>query len=154
MTSTRPEPQLTDETITRFLGGLWKLNRRLKQGVEPRLAQQQIDLRRYFMLVTIRKGTVYPKELSEQLGVPSTLLSRYIDGLVQLGYIERNIDVQDSRRTVLSLTEAGLDAVTRATQSIREHTSQRLKELDPKQLPALLDALDTLGAAGLEQENR
>ncbi|RJF70154.1 MarR family transcriptional regulator [Deinococcus cavernae] len=84
-------------------GGLWKLNRRIKQSVQPLIAEQYgLDIRKYFILQNIRHGRVYPKQIAENLDMPSTLLSRYLDGLHTQGLIERQIDPHDSRRTLLS----------------------------------------------------
>lgn len=145
------EPELSSETVVLFLSSLWQMNRRIKQDIEPRLAQRQLDMRRFFILSAIRRGTVYPKELSEKLGLPATLLSRYLEQLVQLGFLERQIDRQDSRRTRLSLTESGTQAVDAAAEDIKTYTSQRLQRLDPSRLGLLLESMERLGHPDLER---
>ncbi|MFC4426170.1 MarR family winged helix-turn-helix transcriptional regulator [Deinococcus navajonensis] len=144
---------LTDEATVRFLRGLWQLNRRLQQDIEPLLAQQELDLRRFFILSAVRRGTQYPKALAKELQLPATLLSRYLDQLCSLGYLERQIDAQDSRRTCLSLSGAGQQAHEAAVLDIRAHTSGRLGQLPSATLTALLDAMDLLGTAESAQEN-
>lgn len=152
--SAASEALITDEAIVRFLSGLWGLNRRMKQDIEPRLERHGLDLRRLFILTAVRKGASYPKELSERLHIPSTLLSRYLDGLTGQGYLERHIDTQDSRRTRLSLTPAGVSTLDAAVADIKAYTSLRLQDLDPQTLTALLSAMDTLGNAGLTLEKK
>lgn len=152
MTATQDSPVLTEEAILRFLSGLWQLNRRLKQDVEPRLEAHGLDLRRYFILLAVDKGTRYPKALSERLHIPSTLLSRYLDQLVQVGYLERQIDTGDSRRTRLTLTEGGQDVLQRAIADIKAYTGTRLQDLDPHKLTVMLEAIETLGSAEIKQE--
>lgn len=136
---------LTAEETLKFMGGLWKLNRRIKQSVQPLIAEQYgLDIRKYFILQNIRHGRVYPKQIAENLDMPSTLLSRYLDGLHTQGLIERQIDPHDSRRTLLSVTPAGQTAVEGCTQLIGEVSRARLQHLPPQKLAALLDAMRTL----------
>lgn len=135
---------LNDEAIVRFLGGLWRLNRRMKHDVSPLMEMHGLDMRRFFILFNVRKGTVYPKELSETLQIPSTLLSRYLDQLVKQGLLERQIDERDSRRTRLNVTAAGQSTFQAVVDDIKAYTSQRLVHLQPEQLFAMLDAMDML----------
>ncbi|MFC4637571.1 MarR family winged helix-turn-helix transcriptional regulator [Deinococcus hohokamensis] len=151
-TTVSQESPLSDEATVRFLRGLWQLNRRLQQDIEPLLAERQLDLRRFFILSAVRRGTQYPKALAEELQLPSTLLSRYLDQLCTLDYLERRIDTQDSRRTCLSLTPAGQTAFEAAANAIKRHTSSRLNQLSATTLTALLDAMELLGAADPAQE--
>lgn len=145
------EPQLSSEAVVLFLSNLWQMNRRIKQDIEPRLEQRQLDMRRFFILSAILKGTVYPKELSEKLEIPPTLLSRYLDQLGQLGFLERHTDSRDSRRTRLSLTESGTQAVNTAIEDIKAYTSQRLQTLDSDKLIVLLESMERLGNPDLEK---
>ncbi|MDO4247263.1 MAG: MarR family winged helix-turn-helix transcriptional regulator [Deinococcus sp.] len=135
---------LNDEAIVRFLGGLWRLNRRMKHDISPLLETHGLDMRRFFILFHIRKGMVYPKELSETLQIPSTLLSRYIDQLAKQGLLERQIDERDSRRTRLSLTTQGQATFQAVVGDIKAYASQRLVQLPPAQLFALLEAMEAL----------
>lgn len=148
-----PFPTLTDEAVQRFLVGLWRINRRIQQDVGPILAQQNgLDLRRYFIMQAIEHGQNYPKQLSEKMDIPSTLLSRYLDGLSTQGYIERQIDREDSRRVHLSVTAEGKKALKECQSAILKHTSERLQKLDPHKVLALLDAIEILGDASSLQE--
>lgn len=152
---TTAEPTLTSEETLKFLGGIWKLNRRIKQGVQPLIAEKYgLDIRRYFILQNIRHGKVYPKQIAENLDMPSTLLSRYLDQLDTQGYIARQIDPQDSRRTLLSVTGAGLSAADGCTALISEISRERLQHLPPQKLAALLDAMQSLETLSEMQENR
>lgn len=147
------EKTLTSEETLKFLGGLWKLNRRIKQGVQPLIAQKYgLDIRRYFILQNIRHGKVYPKQIAENLDMPSTLLSRYLDQLVTQGFAARQIDPQDSRRTLLSVTDAGIEAAEGCTHLISEISRERLQPLPPQKLAALLDAMQTLETLSETQE--
>lgn len=139
--------QISEQDIVHFLSKLWQLNRRVKQDAAPILEAHGLDLRRFFILVTIRKGTVYPKEISEKLQIPSSLLSRYIDQLVKQNLLERRIDPQDSRRTQLLLTACGEETFQRAVVDIRASNRKQLQRIDPQTFRVLLNGLDSLFAA-------
>lgn len=147
-----PTPAHTPEDqISRFLGGLWHLNRRLKADILPLLEPLGLDLRLYFILSSIHKGAQHPSVIAQRLELPASLLSRYLDTLRKLGYTERSTDPHDSRRVLLSLTPAGEAAVLAALTQIKRRTGERLEGLDPARLSNLLDAIDLL--ASLEPHN-
>lgn len=133
-----------EEAIVRFLGSLWQLNRRMKHDISPLMETHGLDMRRFYILLAIRKGVAYPKEISERLDIPSTLLSRYLDQLVKQGLLERQIDERDSRRTRLNVTAQGQSTFQAVVDDIKTYTSQRLAHLQPEQLFSMLDAMETL----------
>ncbi|MFC6592731.1 MarR family winged helix-turn-helix transcriptional regulator [Deinococcus lacus] len=134
------------DTTLRFLSALWQLNRRMKADMAPILAEQRLDLRLYFTLLTVRKGALYPKQLSEQLDFPPALLSRYLEQLSKLGYLERQLDPADSRRIRLSLTQSGEAALDAAVQGVRTSAAQTLAHTEQSDLLALLTVMETLAA--------
>jgi MarR family transcriptional regulator, organic hydroperoxide resistance regulator len=148
-----PATPLPEDAVPRFLGGLWQLNRRLKQIVGPVLAAHtDLDLPRYVILQTILHGADYPKQLSAQLGIIPTQLSRSLDQLQTLGLIERHLDAHDSRRTRLTLTPAGQALTQQASQAIHQTLARRLQALDADQLTITLAAIDLLAALDLPPE--
>lgn len=68
-------------------------------------------------------------ELAEHMGVTNATMSLNVDRLQRHGYVSRNRDPGDKRRTLLRLTEAGVRI--RAANSV----------LDPKRVAALLQRL-------------
>lgn len=138
-------PPPTQEQVGRFLASMWRFQRQLKQELDPLLATQHgLDSRKFFILKSIQSGHQYPTVLAEQLQIPATLLSRYLDQLVKQQLIERQIDAQDSRRTRLSLTAAGENVLAQTWASIQALTGARLARLDTRTLSGLLDALELL----------
>lgn len=143
-----PDDLLADDAVARFLGGLWRLNRRLKQLTEPILADAgDLDLQRFVVLRAIECGSVYPKDLSAQLGIIPTQLSRLLDTLATRGLLSRQLDPQDSRRTLLSVTPQGTDLTRRASHAIGETVAGRLQAMPPERLAATLTAIDLLAGA-------
>jgi DNA-binding MarR family transcriptional regulator len=136
---------LPDDAVARFLGGVWQLNRRLKQLVTPALAEETgLDLQRFFVLKAIEHGAIYPKQLSAQLGIIPTQLSRLLDQLITQQFISRQLDAVDSRRTRLNVTDLGAEAALQAGRIIRQTIAGRMNSLSPERLAALLAAVDLL----------
>jgi len=137
------------EDVSLFLQTMWRFNRALSQQLEPRLqAEHGTDARSYFVLHSIQRGVHYPKALAEELKIPSTLISRYLDDLSKRGLIERHIDEQDSRRTLLTLTSTGVDLVEAVRGTIHSFTEARLARLTPAQRQGLTESLLILGDEG------
>ena len=143
-----PDDLLAGDAVARFLGGLWRLNRRVKQLTEPLLAESgDLDLQRFVVLRAIEHGTVYPKDLSAQLGIIPTQLSRLLDALATGGLLLRRLDPHDSRRTLLSVTPQGTELTLRASRDIGESVAARLRAMPPERLAATLAAIDLLAGA-------
>ncbi|WP_040382810.1 MarR family winged helix-turn-helix transcriptional regulator [Deinococcus apachensis] len=149
MTQTVPPPPELRQEVDRFLRGMWRFNRMLGQQLAPLLEERHgINPRMYHVLRSIQKGDHYPKVLADHLKIPTTLISRYLDGLSKAGLIERQIDEQDSRRTRLSLTGRGEQVVRETDETLHELVSGQLARLDPQVLQGLLTALDALTGEG------
>ncbi|ADV67390.1 MarR family winged helix-turn-helix transcriptional regulator [Deinococcus maricopensis] len=133
------------EEISRFLGVLWRFNRALAQEVEPRLHRElDTDPRSFILLKSIHKGLQYPKLLAQELRIPSTLISRYLDDLCKRGLIERHIDERDSRRTRLTVTDKGVALIHDTEAVVHTLVGHRLARLDAEQLRTLNDAMNAL----------
>lgn len=141
-----PAPQHpTEDDISRLLAGIWRLSHALKQDVNPVLEQELgVDLRQTMILRAIRQGCHYPKLLSEHLAVPPALISRQLDPLLKLGLIERQIDEQDSRRTRLTLTPRGDEAMSRMIRLFRERTRERMGGTTAAELKTAIRLLEQL----------
>ena len=61
------------------------------------------------MLYTEEKGELNPSELVRTLDLTPTQVTRLIDSLVDIGWVSRQLDANDRRRSRLTLTSTGLD---------------------------------------------
>lgn len=144
-----PSPSARDSraAATRFMAGIWHLHRELGHELEPLLREQAgTDPRTYFLLRTIRDGAHYPKTLSECLGIPPNLLSRFLSELSAGDLIVRQLDPHDSRRVRLSVTPTGETLMERAETILQGRLGARLQQLNPTHLSVLLDALERLSS--------
>lgn len=63
------------------------------------------------MLHAFEGGAAHPHELKDRSGIAAPLITRALDRLAELGYVERRPDTVDRRRIVVVVTEAGAEAV-------------------------------------------
>lgn len=72
------------------------------------------------LLRAVESGSAFPHELSDRTDTAASLVTRAIDHLVDLGYVERRRDTVDRRRVSLVATEAGARASARGWTALRE----------------------------------
>lgn len=89
--------------------------------------------------------------LAETLGAGKPKTSILVDQLVQLGYVRRTEDSEDRRRTLVTLTDAGNEQVTRLQLGKSELMIHWLEQMNADDLAALTRGLNAL-AAILERE--
>lgn len=65
------------------------------------------------LLRAVESGSAFPHELSDRTDTAASLVTRAIDRLVELGFVERRRDTVDRRRVSLVATEAGVRASAR-----------------------------------------
>ena len=75
-------------------------------------------------LYTIGKGTSQ-RVLVDTLHIRPATVSEQLDVLIQLGFVEKNIDTMDKRTTVVTLTDAG----RAEAQGLVEHREKQLAHL-------------------------
>lgn len=106
-----PPPDTPSPTAaaSRFFAAHWRIGRTVHDYVNPLLEQTHgLSYRDFLVLAAISRGVRYPTEVAERLRLPKDTTSRILQTLLQAGLVERAIDTQDSRRTRLETTPAGL----------------------------------------------
>ena len=81
-------------------------------------------------------------------------MSKLVQGMVTRGYLRRQVDASDRRRSALAATDKGhkiLDAARRAT---RAYLADRLGELSNKQSGDIIRAMETLRPIFLADINK
>ena len=89
----------------------------------------------------IGREPIRPARLAEALRVTPRAVTDVVDGLVTRGYAERKADPNDRRAQIVSITDAGREAVVRAHQNRTVLVSERLSVLSPSEREELLDLL-------------
>ena len=98
-----------------------------------------LDFREFVVLTAISEGASYPKFICERLSINASDVSRILETLSKGGFIKRELDAEDSRRVLVTLTEAGVIVLSSAR--------ARIEQL-------ICDAESTCSSDDLEQTTR
>jgi DNA-binding MarR family transcriptional regulator len=89
-----------------------------------------------FVFQAIGGGTT-AAELGRRLGISKQAAGKIIDGLVELGYVERGADPDDARRKLARLTDRGFDCLARSARIFDELRAGWAARLGPGRLRAM-----------------
>ena len=93
-------------------------------------------------------------ELSKRLGLDKSTLSRTIDGLVDIGLVERVAHPTDRRFNLLSLTKKGQDVADHINQSNDDFYRRVFEGIESDRPDEVIDNFEKLVSAMLRQQDR
>lgn len=99
------------------------------------------------MLRAVEGGLAFPHELSDRTGTAAPLVTRAIDHLVELGYVERRRDTVDRRRVSLVVTDAGVRASEDGWQAMRKVLADVLCDVPAGTMARLAADMEALSDA-------
>ena len=103
---------------------------------------------RYDVLHTVfHTGPMQMSQVAARLHVSPRTVTDLVDGLETDGFVVRGPHPTDRRKTVLTLTEAGLGALAAARRVRLANAAELLTVLDPAERTALATLLDKVIAA-------
>ena len=115
----------------------WGFGQLMRQQIIPSVVGEHgLDFKDFITLTSISEGAVYPKNICERLSTNASDVSRILETLSKGGFIKRELDTEDSRRVLVSLTPAGTAVLKTARDRIQQLIS---------------DAEDTVHSDDLEQ---
>lgn len=91
-------------------------------------------------LYTIGKGTSQ-RVLVDTLHIRPATVSEQLDVLIQLGFVEKNIDTMDKRTTVVTLTDAGRAEAQGLVEYREQQLAHRFRHLSTEDRQDLYDLL-------------
>ncbi|RKS07340.1 DNA-binding MarR family transcriptional regulator [Nocardiopsis sp. Huas11] len=143
----RERPDL-DVSPMGLIGRVQRLNRLLVRGLEEYFVTQGLELWEFDVLGTLRRsGAPYaltPKELVRMTMVGSAAMTNRVDRLVKRGLVSREVDPENRRRTVVSLTPEGLELVDVAVKGHVANEERLLEGLDGGERARMVELLRTL----------
>ncbi|GAB4302263.1 MAG: hypothetical protein Kow0068_25040 [Marinilabiliales bacterium] len=80
-------------------------------------------------------------ELAEIIGKDKVAITRYITGLELMGYVEREIDMEDKRANNVKLTPEGRDLYRKLTQIVEKILDEAYEGLSKKELNTTIKVL-------------
>ncbi len=136
------QPHLVDtELATRLRLAVGRLNRRI------RLATNDIPPLQFSALATLDKhGPLRSGELAQREAVTAPTMTRVLAALAERGLVTRESDPTDARSVRVSLSPAGIDALTRIRSERTALLGARLARLSDEQRAALVAGLPALEA--------
>lgn len=126
---------------------LRRVNQRYRAAVGARLAAAGFgDLPRpgYWALSALAGGTGDAGRLVSEMGASKQAVSKLVDALVDAGYVDRQANHADRRRTDLLLTARGRKAVAVIEKSVRATEERFATELGTESLAGLVRMLEHL----------
>lgn len=128
---------------TRLLEVVPLIMRHIRSELRRR-AMQGLNVPQYRTLNYLRRHPdASLSSVAEYLGLTPPTVSKMIQKLVEQGIIIRN-SASDRRQVRLSLSEAGVSALTQAREETRTQLAESLKTLSQEELKNLLSALEIL----------
>ena len=87
------------------------------------------------------------KEIAKRMNLSPSRLTRIIDGLVQKGYMQREIDQTDRRNMRVSLSKRGKTLTHNLAKAFVDIHSEILQDIDAPQHKSLIVAMENLNLA-------
>lgn len=129
----------------RLLDALFRLNKSVLADVRIHVvAAGDLDLVDFLALRTIELGIDTPGGLARDLGLNPAVISRTLTKLTHSSMIQRHIDVEDSRRSRITITSKGAKTNAAIAARVLPGLAERLNGFDADELGRLLDILERL----------
>ncbi len=124
--------QLTDTEIA--TGVRTVISRLVKQIRRRTSAVGHLSLTEHTTLTTLyQHGQLLPSELSAMEKSSSQAMSQVLNHLCELGYITKTASLEDKRKTIVSITAAGEEAVRASRQEKEEWLAKAIRETFTKE---------------------
>ena len=117
--------------------------RRLIRSLDTRVLQLPINKTQQTVLMAILKNpNANMTELSAQVGLEKSSLTRVIDSLIQAGLVERSHSTRDRRRIISILTDKGSDQVNKIDGLMTKHIDHYFSDLSQVEKDTLIHNLN------------
>ena len=117
---------------------------------EVTLESVGLTIQKFRVLAYLDQAPATPSELAYRLTVQAPTVTRLVAGLAELGYVSREVDGSDRRRSVLRVTRAGRRAIAQASTASQAALDRTLASLAPRDRAVVDRGLQLLGGAMLE----
>ena len=130
---------------------LRRVNQHYRRATASRLAAAgfgDLPQRGYWALTALAGGAGDASQLVSRMGVSKQAISKLVDILVASGFVDREVDRDDRRRTALHLTAKGRKVVAVIEQAVRVTEQEFAKELGAASFEDLVRMLAQLANGG------
>jgi long-chain acyl-CoA synthetase len=115
---------------------------RLARQLELALAEVDLSLPQYRILILLDEGKVQASALADKLAVSRPSVTAVVDGLVTRGLVERHHDSPDRRRVGHDITALGRLLLERADESVDGRLSSIASMIEEPETGAAFKGLD------------
>ncbi|MDU3137606.1 MAG: winged helix DNA-binding protein [Anaerococcus prevotii] len=95
---------MDDNLVERLITSLYKIGH---GGSSKKLNNSVRGENMALALISKNKGSTYPKDIEENMGISSARVAKIIKGLEEKKLVTRKPDRKDRRKTIVSLTDRG-----------------------------------------------
>ncbi len=145
-----PAPSVGHEPLLGQVTLPWLLRRtsqRYRIAISDCLSERGLDelpQPGYWALMILSRGGSDAGQLIAEMGVSKQAVSKLVDALVTLGFVDRTPNAVDRRRTDLRLSAKGRQAAMIIGEAVRTMDETLAGELGPKRLDGLVQMLTQL----------
>lgn len=101
----------------------------------------------YTLLEISKFGSLSMNEISEKMNLNSSTMTRILDKLVRDEYILRCKDDNDKRIVIVSLTEKGIEAASKLSDSVKSYYKKIIENIPEGQVEEILKSVNILQKA-------
>jgi DNA-binding MarR family transcriptional regulator len=135
---------LDNATIKSFRGLLRRFERELFMQNNESCCNGVTLAQCHTLLEIENKGKDSLTELSRTLGLDKSTISRTVDGLVNIGLVDRSIPAENRRMATLMLTDAGKNICQTINETNEKYFKETLSVLNQKEIAELIRLLDKI----------
>jgi DNA-binding MarR family transcriptional regulator len=125
----------------------------LDEGLQARLRSKgwpDVNRTQSMVMTNVVSGTVRPAEIARNLGISRQAIHSTLAQMVDMGMIALDVDPQDRRHLIISLTDRGASMRRDAQQAMDAMSAQIAGMIGQDQFEAMLDALEADWGTSLE----
>ena len=146
----RERPDI-DPSPMAVCGEIWRAGERLRQAVVANVAEAELDMAGFDVLLTLRRNgreqALSPSALAKDMMLSTSAMTNRLDRLETRGLIVRRTDPEDRRGLQIALTDAGFGLIDGLVTSHVETEERMLAALAPAERSMLRALLGKIGAA-------
>lgn len=117
----------------------------LDEGLQARLHERgwpDVSRPQSMVMTNIVSGIVRPSDIARNLGVSRQAIHSTINQMIKLGIVQLDVDPEDRRHMIVSLTETGARMRKDAQRAMDALTAQIATQIGQERFDALFDALE------------
>jgi DNA-binding MarR family transcriptional regulator len=146
----RERPDI-DPSPMAVCGEIWRAGERLRQAVVANVAEAELDMAGFDVLLTLRRNgreeALSPSALAKDMMLSTSAMTNRLDRLETRGLIVRRTDPEDRRGLQIALTDAGFELIDGLVASHVETEERMLAALGSAERSMLRALLGKIGAA-------